>query len=524
MSPARSSLLWPSLLLALLTFGVFSPILRNDFTGAWDDDKYIANNADYNPPSLKKLGHYWVPPPKEEFFVPVLYTTWGLIAMGARSVSSTGVVTFNAMPFHALSIAAHVGAVVVAFLILARLTRSRAAAFLGAAIFALHPVQVEAVAWASTAYTSLCAMFCLVAIWQFLAATDADETMRTRKFAAHYAIASVAFLIAMLTKPAALSAPLMIAAIEIGMRQRPMRKLALPLGVWVLIAVLIVSITRNAVPAATVGHSEPWQYVVVAFDALTFYLYRVVSPFPLCIDYGRSPNWLLAHSALWLLSLIPITIFVAARMLRRRLPALNSAMGVFLAAALPTLGLAPFTFQIFSTVADRYAYLAMFAFAMLVAFVFRRVPTAVTVSASVCVATVLGILTARQIPRWQNEWTLFNATLITNPQSHIVAANLPFMLTPVEQAKCKLSAGELEGMGDRLMLQKRSKLASDIYEMSAARQPTSKTYVKLARARLQTQQAPAALDAAQMALKISPVDPSAQSMLREAEDAAAAPH
>jgi hypothetical protein len=528
------SLVWPALLLALLTFGVFSPILRNDFAGIWDDDIYIAHNPDYNPPTLKKLAHYWVPPPKEEFFVPVLYTTWGLIAMEARSVSPNGVVTFNAMAFHALSIAAHIGSVVFTFLILVRLSRSRAAAFLGASIFALHPVQVEAVAWASTAYTPLCAMFCLVAIWQFFAATDADETMRTRKFAVHYAIASFAFLVAMLTKPAALSAPLIIAAIEIALRKRPIRKLILPLGAWVFVAVVIVSITRNAVPAGTVGYYPPLQRVVIALDAIAFYLYRVVWPLNLCIDYGRSPKWVLGDpsgwllyvipTAHWLMLVIPIVLFTAARLLRQRVPSLNSAFGVFLAALLPTLGLAPFTFQSFSTVADRYAYLALFALAMLVTFGVRKIPTVLTTIITLCVATILSALTIRHIPQWRNEWTLFDATLKTNPDSHIVAGDLQYMLTPAEQAKCTLSASELEAMGDRLMLQKRSKLASDVYEMSVDRDAVSRAYVKLARARLQTQQPTSALEAARTAARLAPDDPAAKSMLDEAQQAAAASH
>jgi hypothetical protein len=119
---------------------------------------------------------------------------------------------------------------------------------------------------------------------------------------------------------------------------------------------------------------------------------------------------------------------------------------------------------------------------------------------------------------------LFDATLKTNQNSLIVSNNLRFMIMPEEQAKCTLSAGELEGMGDRLMLAKRSKLASDIYQMSVGRSETSRALVKLARAQLQTQRPSAALEAAVRAVKIDPSDPTAQSMLGEAEQAAAAPH
>ena len=98
-----------------------------------------------------------------------------------------------------------------------------------------------------------------------------------------------------------------------------------------------------------------------------------------------------------------------------------------------------------------------------------------TTIATAMIATTFGVLSIRQIPQWQNEWTLFENTLRINPDSHIVSGNLEFMLTPEERKECTLSAGQLEGMGDRLMVQRRSKLATDVYAMSVERAAISRT-------------------------------------------------
>jgi len=118
-------------------------VLGHAFLDAWDDNIAIMGNPDYNPATISKLVHYWVPPPRDEFFVPVMYTLWGLVSMGARSPVTGGL---NPAAFHALNLVAHSLAAVIVFLILRRLVGKTWAAATGALVFALHPIQAEAVA------------------------------------------------------------------------------------------------------------------------------------------------------------------------------------------------------------------------------------------------------------------------------------------------------------------------------------------------------------------------------------------
>jgi len=77
------------------------------------------------------------------------------------------------------------------------------------------------------------------------------------------------------------------------------------------------------------------------------------------------------------------------------------------------LGLAPFNFQTFSTVADRYAYLSMFGVAIGIATVIGNLKT--KTAASVLLSAVIAafaILSVRQMSHWQNGWTLFTLVLV----------------------------------------------------------------------------------------------------------------
>ncbi len=498
--------------IGVLTFLVFSPVLGHAFLDAWDDNIAIMGNPDYNPATISKLVHYWVPPPRDEFFVPVMYTLWGLVSMGARSPVTGGL---NPAAFHALNLVAHSLAAVIVFLILRRLVGKTWAAATGALVFALHPIQAEAVAWASSAYTPISGLLGLTAVLEFLKYFDARDQGDRRAARVHYSLAFAAFLLAMLTKPAAVSVPLIAGAIEVGFRGRKLRDLILPLGAWVMVSVPIVIATRHGTRGATVGNFDLWQRAVVALDATAFYLFKIFWPVRLSPDYGRSPGWVLGHPGVWVAGMIPVAIFVLMRAIRKRAAWLNGAGAVFMVALLPTLGLAPFNFQTFSTVADRYAYLAMFGVAIVIAVLLSKVERAMAYRIGVSlVIAALAVMSARQMSHWRNGWTLFDYTLRTNPQSRIVSAQLGFMFTPASEAQCDLPARRIAGMADLLMEQKRSNLAAHMYQMAIDRNGNDvATRDGLARALIQSEQLEQAAATLAESIRTDPRDAEAHALL-----------
>lgn len=518
---SRGADLRAALLAGVLTLFVFSPVLRHGFIESWDDAEAITENPDYNPPRLSNLLHYWVPPPKREFYVPVTYTLWGLLAMGARGVAADGRATFNPVWFHAANLLAHAIGAALVFLILRRLVRGRWAAWVGAMLFAVHPIQVEAVAWAASMYTPLSGMFALFATWQYLRFSDARQD-GTRFAWGHYALATIAFVLGMLTKPSIVAVPLIVAAIELGLRRRGLRQFALPLGAWVAVTVPIVLATRIALPGTSLPAPDGPQRAIVALDAVGFYLGKLVWPAGLVPDYGRSPQWVMAHPLAWLTCLAPIGLLVVCRLCWRRARWAGAAAAVFTIGLLPTLGLAPFDYQRYSTVADRYAYLAMLGPAIVLAVVLCKYAGRATFAGVLVLLSMLAGASVAQLRYWNDPWTLFARTLERNPAS--LAANNAFRYLLVlhgdeSTRTCTLDAGQLIAVGDRLLNQHRPHTAVAAYRLAIRRGANdAATWDKLAQALVDIEDLAQAADACRQALRLNPRDREAQVRLDQVLD------
>jgi tetratricopeptide (TPR) repeat protein len=435
--PIKPPKTWPKtvLLAALLvvtTAAVFSPVLRLDFLD-WDDRGAVQRNPDFNPPTLDSLGHYWTGT-HLQFYVPVTYTTWWLVAHVAGTTGASGVHTLDPGPFHAINLLAHVCNAVLVFVILRKLVRRDGPAWFGAAVFALHPIQVEPVAWVSSMYSSLSGSFALLATWQYLAFSDrwfgpADKhepalanQKKVPRAWLHFAAAGACYALALLTKPTILLLPVIWVVLDVGLRRRPLREVAVPAGALLLaMAPPIAIVTRTAQPGS-LTYSPLWLRPLVAGDTLAFYVGKIVYPRWLLPDYGRSPRWLEQHRPwVFLTWLAPAALLVAGLALWRRTRWPFVVVLVFVVALVPMLGLAPFDYQRYSTVADRYVYFAMVAPAMLAGWAISRASAGagarVASIAGSLVVVLLAVLSSLQVMHWSDSRTLFEHELRGNPRS-----------------------------------------------------------------------------------------------------------
>jgi tetratricopeptide (TPR) repeat protein len=426
-NPPRRPLLVPACLVAGLSLLAYLPVLGHDFV-EWDDRTAIVSNPRLNPPTGEGLTRYWTElRPHKEFYAPVMQTVFWLVAHVAGQYSSAqGAVVLRPLPYHAINWVVHAANGVLVLIVLHRLVRNRWAACVGAMLFVLHPIQAESVAWASTMYSPLSAMFSFVAFWQYLRFSDlrceaADPTppqtatrfQRSLPFAA----ATLAYLVAVLTKPTMVVVPFMVGAIEVFLRGRRLRNL-LPLVTWVLIAAPIILLARASQRDAPVYvPPAPWR-VLVALDSLAFYIGKIFLPVGLAADYGRSPRWLLDESGqAYLTWLMPVFLLAIAWGLRRKAPWVLACVALFVAALLTSLGFVPFDYQRYSTVADRYVYPAMLAPALALAWVLARQPRRTALAVAAGVTLLLGAYSSYQTLHWRDTETLFQHTLAINPRS-----------------------------------------------------------------------------------------------------------
>jgi tetratricopeptide (TPR) repeat protein len=522
----------PALFLFLATVVVFSPVLRHRFIESWDDRTAILLNPDYNPPAFGKLIHYWTKPPaKNLFYVPVTYTLWGVVACAARASAPSGL-PFNPAFFYAINLLAHAATAVVVYLILRELTQVRWAAWIGAALFALHPQQVEAVANAWSMYTPLSAALAFFAMWRYLRWSQKNQSSdpgdRSRAWRDQL-LATVAFILALLSKPTVATVPLMLAAIELGLRGRRWREIILPLTPWVLAALIVTWLDQRIHATGRVYVPDLWLRPLVPLDAIAFYLGKLLVPAKLCMDYGRTPWAIAGRPAVKLTCLVAIGILAAAWGLRRRYRGASTTFGVFLAGLIPVIGIVPFTFQYYSTVADRYVYLAMLGPAMAVAIALKAIrPRPALLFALSSVLLLLAVLSVVQLRHWQDDWKLAAYTLRTNPRGAAAVGTFKYLLQDARRDggpgaalpapdRCSLNRAELIESGDGLAAQKFYTLAAACYRRAlAVGPPQARLYSRLAAAlaRDPTTRAEAA-EPCREALRLDPNDESARQTLRE---------
>lgn len=414
-----------ALLLIGITLAVFWPVHGHKFV-LWDDQINVYENPFLAPTTPSNISHLWKKP-YENLYIPLTYTLWaGVAYLTQRPTMEKTKAQFNPSPFHATNLILHILCVLVVFAILKIFVTNDWAACCGAMFFALHPLQVEPVAWVTGMKDVLCGLLSLVALWQYLRYVHCRATGTGPRPRANLIFATVAFVLALLAKPSAVVVPVMAwllanACGKQGNVRPTSRNPWLLLAAWVIIAVPFIVVTKLAQGTSIEFVTPLWARPLVAGDALSFYFYKLLVPFRLGIDYGRSPDYLLQHSWALITGLVPWALGGVLWLFRDRAQWLLASAAVFVVGLLPALGLIPFGFQNYSTVADRYLYLPMLGPGMVVAWLVSHRPLWINkrlvVGICVLVSSLLGIRSSFQIQHWHSNTNLFQHALQVNPNS-----------------------------------------------------------------------------------------------------------
>jgi protein O-mannosyl-transferase len=401
-----------AVIVMLVTLAALAPTVRHEFT-TWDDNYNITDNPHVNPPSADGVRYLWTHE-WMHLWVPVTYTAWIAIAAAGYHADAIGADALNPWLFHAANLLIHLGSSLVVLHLLRRLKFTVGAAMFGALIFAIHPVQVEAVAWISGLKDVLSGLLCLVSITCYVQAT-----IRYRyQWWGWYIAALIAFILAMLAKPSAVVLPVVILMIDRLLLERPMKRVLAMIAPMLALAIPFIIIGKLVQPAIAMGHVPIWWRPFIAGDALAFYLRKLIFPVKLGIDYGRSPQWVMQSGVGYFAWIVPIALIIIARARNAR-----ASIGVFVAALLPVLGFITFDFQEKSTTADHYLYLAMLGGAIAVASLFERSKPSMQ-PIFIAVIALLAGRTFFQSRTWADSRTLFAHAVAVNPVSAIAYNNL----------------------------------------------------------------------------------------------------
>ncbi len=414
---------------------VYLPAWHGGFI--WDDDAHVTR------PELRSwhgLFRIWFDLGATQQYYPLLHSAfwlqhrlWGDAVLG----------------YHLVNILLHAAAAIMAALILRRLAIP--GAFLAAAVFALHPVQVESVAWITELKNTLSAVFYLGSAMVYLQFDRMRQnvegkrdslfpvgcsTLDVRRSFPVYAMALGLFVLGLLSKTVTATLPGALLVIFWWQRGRlSWKKDALPLVPFFMLGaaagVFTAWVERTMIGAEGAAYAIPFlERGLIAGRVIWFYLGKLFWPAELIFIY---PRWQVSQAAAWqyLFPAAALALGAALWALRRRSRAPLAALLYFVGTLFPVLGFFNVFPFIYSFVADHFQYMASlgiitFACACLATGLERRQLWRKPPGYAICgaiLATLAG-LTWRQSAMYADIEALYQKTIDANPTCWMAHNNL----------------------------------------------------------------------------------------------------
>jgi len=458
------------LLLAVTTFAVYLPVARYGYVN-YDDSDYVTANAHVQS-GLKWENVVWA-------FKSGHASNWHPLTWMSHMLDAQ---LFGERPGaqHVVNLGFHIVDTLLLFLLLRRMTGALWRSVMVAALFALHPLHVESVAWISERKDVLSALFFLLTLGSYvryagrergkaegrmqnaerenrtpvsrpLAAMPREETSITfhvSRFtpvpsAGWYLIALVCFTLGLMSKPMLVTLPFVLLLLDFWPLQRfrssalaprpsfPWRLLAEKAPFFVLaVASSVVTFIAQRHGGAVSTSLTIGERIANALVSYIRYVGKMLWPVDLSVLYphpGHWPAWEVVVSAVILLGISAVVISLA-----RTRPYLAMGWLWFCGMLVPVIGLVQVGIQ---SMADRYTYLPLIGlFIMLVWGIAELVPARpwrVQVLAIGCVSVLAacGLLTVRQVQIWRDSAALFGHAVRVTRDNYLAYNNLGYYLS-----------------------------------------------------------------------------------------------
>jgi protein O-mannosyl-transferase len=430
----------------IFVFIAYFPSLNGKFI--WDDHLLLTENQLVQSPD--GLYDIWCSTESPDFWPATNTTFW--IEWRLWGANSAG--------YHVTNLIVHVVESFLIWIVLRKL--SIPGAFLAAVIFAVHPVNVESVAWIAQRKNLMAMLFFLLSILWYLKFLEHNRPwLAAKQFNAHrllpathdclwYWLSVSAFILATLSKGSAAILPVLLLGIVWWLRtskdnlglgsQKP--GLHASISLWDLLQIapfFIVAAVLTRVNVWFQTHGSLEAIRTIAFPERMqgagavpwFYLYKALLPIDLAFVY---PQWRIetANLVWWLPLLAALAITAMLWWYRKSWSRpLLFAWGYFCVALAPVMGFTDVFFMRFSLVADHFQHIALIGVVALAAAgwtlwrqCMRGKAYKVVTTIAVLTAGAITLLTWRQSGLYRNEITLYMATLKANPSCWMAENNL----------------------------------------------------------------------------------------------------
>ncbi len=413
------------LLLAVVTLALYNPVNRHPFVN-YDDDRYVVNNPHVRQ-GLTVDTFTWALTSTEQ-------ANWHPLTWMSHALDCS-LFRLNPAGHHFTSILLHVVNVILLFLLLIWATNRFGPSLFAAALFALHPINVESVAWVAERKNVLCTMFFFLALWAY------GRYVRKPSYGRYLAVAGL-FICGLASKPMVITLPFVLLLLDYwpltrirGVNEEEGKTSTLPWSRLVIEKVPLFAlsaasavITMQAQQAGgairTTAEVSFGARIATAIWAYAMYLWKMIWPARLAPLYPHPGDSLAAWQVLVAaLVLIAITALVLKYRGRRYL-----VVGWlwFLGTLVPVIGLVQVGE---AAMADRYAYIPLIGIFVMIAFgvadwagskqlgFWPAIPAAAVIVA-------LAITTHHQIGYWQSNYDLWSHTLAVTQNNFVAENNL----------------------------------------------------------------------------------------------------
>ena len=417
--------------LFLGTLLLYAPTLNHAFLN-YDDPSYVTSN----PHVLKGLtlrNAAWA-------LTATVEANWHPLTWMSHMID-VQMFGLNPRGHHAVSIVLHGFNVLLLFFVLVRATGFAFRSTMVAALFAVHPLNVECVAWVAERKSLLSMFFCLLTLLAY-------QRYSERRTVSRYAIVIIFFALGLACKPMIVTLPLLLLLCDYWPLQRfaagpesssfnlrPFFELAAEKAPLLALSAASSWITlyaqRHGGALGNMQNLSLGARLANAVYSYAVYFVKGIWPSRLAVFYphpeGSLPAWKAAGAALLL-----IAVTVAMWLYRERHRYLLTGWLWYLLAMVPMIGIVQVGRQ---AMADRYAYLPFIGLFVIgvwgCAELCERLKLSITLEAGIAVAIVIvyASITFLQISYWRNSYTLFSHAVQVTDRNGVAEDNLGVALT-----------------------------------------------------------------------------------------------
>jgi tetratricopeptide (TPR) repeat protein len=412
------------LLLALSTLALYNPVTRAPFLNV-DDGVYVADNLQVRA-GLSWNTAVWA-------FHSSEATNWHPITWLSHALDCQ-IFGLNPGGPHTINVLFHAANAVLLFLILQSATGMAWRNLVVAALFAVHPINVESVAWISERKNVLSMFFFLIALATY-------GWYARRPMVGRYLAVTFAYALALMTKPQVITFPFALLLLDYWPLYRLERSDGVGAGPtgpgpsfwslvwekvpWFVLSAVSAVITIKVEADATQVKLPLWIHLGNAALAYVKYLERAFWPVNLALIYPH-PEGSISNRAAALSAFAIIAVTILAVIFRQRRPFFVGWFW-FLGTLVPMIGLVQVGVQ---AMADRYAYIPLLGIFVIVCWgaadliKIWHVPTAVSFAGAAAILLTLAIALHRQVGFWGNNVTLWTHTLEITEGNYSAEDNL----------------------------------------------------------------------------------------------------